>query len=84
MLRLVRDEPRSVGEIAAQFDVTQQAVSQHLQVLKEAGLVAETRDGTRRIYRIDADGVVALRSAFDAFWNDALAAFKVAAEREEQ
>lgn len=80
----LRKRPTSVGELADGLPVSRPAVSQHLRVLREAGLVTETRQGTRRIYRIDADGVVALRTAFDAFWNDALAAFKAAAEREEQ
>jgi DNA-binding transcriptional ArsR family regulator len=80
----LRRRPTSVGELAEGLPVSRPAVSQHLRVLREAGLVVETRQGTRRIYRIDADGVVALRTAFDAFWNDALAAFKAAADKEEQ
>ena len=80
----LRQRPTSVGELAAGLPVSRPAVSQHLRVLRDAGLVAETRQGTRRIYRIDTDGVVALRTAFDAFWNDALAAYKAAAEKEER
>jgi DNA-binding transcriptional ArsR family regulator len=80
----LRRRPTSVGELAEGLPVSRPAVSQHLRVLREAGLVIETRQGTRRIYRIDADGVVALRTAFDSFWNDALAAFKAAADEEEQ
>jgi DNA-binding transcriptional ArsR family regulator len=80
----LRRRPTSVGELAAGLPVSRPAVSQHLRVLKEAGLVAETRQGTRRIYRIDADGVVALRAAFDALWTDALAAYKAVADKEER
>ncbi|HSS93123.1 MAG TPA: metalloregulator ArsR/SmtB family transcription factor, partial [Candidatus Dormibacteraeota bacterium] len=60
VLRLVRDEPRSVGEIAAHFDITQQAVSQHLQVLKEAGLVSVSKRGRQRLYVVRPDGLTAL------------------------
>jgi DNA-binding transcriptional ArsR family regulator len=73
--------PRAVGEIAGELPVTRPAVSQHLKVLKAAGLVVDTRIGTRRVYRVDPDGVDALRSYLDRFWNRALAAFKDAAER---
>ena len=73
--------PRAVGEIAGELPVTRPAVSQHLRVLKDAGLVTDTRIGTRRVYQVDPDGVDALRSYLDRFWNRALAAFKDAAER---
>jgi DNA-binding transcriptional ArsR family regulator len=73
--------PRAVGEIAEELPVTRPAVSQHLKVLKDAGLVVDTRIGTRRVYRVDPDGIDALRSSLDRFWNRALAAFKDAAER---
>jgi DNA-binding transcriptional ArsR family regulator len=73
--------PRAVGEIAGELPVTRPAVSQHLKVLKAAGLVVDTRIGTRRVYRVDPDGVDALRSYLDRFWKRALAAFKDAAER---
>jgi DNA-binding transcriptional ArsR family regulator len=73
--------PRSVGEIAEQLPVTRPAVSQHLRVLKEAGLVTERRNGTRRIYRLDPDGLTQVRDYFDRFWDAALAEFKAAAER---
>src|SRR6476661_9745242 len=76
--------PRAVGEIARELPVSRPAVSQHLKVLKAAGLVTDQADGTRRLYRIDPDGVGALRAYFDRFWNQALAAFKAAAEREPQ
>jgi DNA-binding transcriptional ArsR family regulator len=78
----LRSEPLSVGEIAAQLPVSRPAVSQHLRVLKEAGLVTERRNGTRRLYRLDPDAVGELRDYFDDFWTDALAAFKAEAERE--
>jgi DNA-binding transcriptional ArsR family regulator len=80
----LRDGPRPVGEIAARLPVSRPAVSQHLRVLKEAGLVTERRDGTRRLYRIDPNGVGAIRDYFDQFWTDALAAFKAAAEAEQR
>ena len=73
--------PGAVGEIAEELPVTRPAVSQHLKVLKDAGLVVDTRIGTRRVYRLDPDGIDALRSYLDRFWNRALAAFKHAAER---
>lgn len=78
----LRSGPLSVGELAAELPVSRPAVSQHLRVLKEAGLVAERRNGTRRIYRVDPDGLGELRDYFDDFWNEALAAFKAAAEDE--
>src|SRR5919204_4941190 len=74
--------PRAVGEIAGELPVSRPAVSQHLRVLKEAGLVAERRDGTKRIYRLDPDGLGELRDYFDDFWSEALAAFKAVAEKE--
>jgi DNA-binding transcriptional ArsR family regulator len=73
---------RSVGELAAELPVSRPAVSQHLKVLKTAGLVSERRDGTRRIYRVEPEGVADLKEYFDEFWSRALAAFKAAAERE--
>lgn len=73
---------RSVGELARDLPVSRPAVSQHLKVLKAAGLVGERREGTRRIYRVEPDGVAELREYFDEFWSQALAAFKAAAERE--
>jgi len=73
--------PRAVGEIADELPVSRPAVSQHLRVLKDAGLVSERRDGTRRIYRLDPDGLAKLRDYFDRFWEAALADFKAAAER---
>jgi DNA-binding transcriptional ArsR family regulator len=78
----LREGPRPVGDIARDLPVSRPAVSQHLRVLKDAGLVTERRDGTRRLYRIDPDGLAAIRDYFDDFWNEALAAFKAAAESE--
>lgn len=72
--------PRSVGELASGLPVSRPAVSQHLRVLKEAGLVSDRRAGTRRIYRLDPRGVGALRAYFDRFWTQALADVKAAAE----
>jgi len=77
----LRHGPKSVGIIAAKMPVSRPAVSQHLRVLKDAGLVAERRNGTRRIYRLDPDGVARVRDYFDRFWDAALAEFKAAAER---
>lgn len=72
--------PRSVGDIARGMTVTRPAVSQHLKVLKEAGLVTDQKQGTRRLYQVDPAGVAALRAYFDQFWNQALSAFARAAE----
>jgi DNA-binding transcriptional ArsR family regulator len=74
--------PRPVGELARELPVSRPAVSQHLRVLKEAGLVVDRRDGNRRLYQLDPAGVGALRAYLDRFWNQALAAFKEAAEKE--
>ncbi len=74
-------QPLSVGQLAAQLPVTRPAVSQHLKVLKEAGLVSEEAVGTRRIYRLDAAGVAALREQLDDFWDRALTGFRDVAER---
>lgn len=82
VFELLRAGPRAVGELAADLPVSRPAVSQHLRVLKDAGLVTERRNGTRRLYSIDPGGVEALRDYFDAFWNEALARFKATAESE--
>jgi DNA-binding transcriptional ArsR family regulator len=74
--------PRSVGELAEGLPVSRPAVSQHLRVLKEAGLVTERRSGTRRLYRVDTDGLAEVRDYLDSFWTDVLAAFEAAAEAE--
>jgi DNA-binding transcriptional ArsR family regulator len=78
--RLV-EQPRAVGELAGEVPVSRPAVSQHLKVLKEAGLVVDRPAGNRRIYQVDPDGVDALRAQLDGFWTKALAAYKAAAER---
>src|SRR3954453_10207077 len=74
--------PLPVGEIADGLPVSRPAVSQHLRVLREAGLVSARRDGTRRVYRLDPRGLEALRAYVDRFWTTALAEFKAAAESE--
>src|SRR3954471_17462526 len=81
VLEQLRDGPRAVGEIAARLPVSRPAVSQHLRVLEGAGLVTASRQGTRRLYRVDPDGIRELRDYFDSFWDRALADFKAAAER---
>jgi DNA-binding transcriptional ArsR family regulator len=73
--------PSAVGELASELPVSRPAVSQHLRVLKEAGLVADRPAGTRRIYQLDTSGVGALRAYLDRFWNQALASFQAAAEQ---
>ncbi len=83
VLEELRDGPRAVGEIAARLPVSRPAVSQHLRVLKEAGLVTERQNGTRRLYRVDPDGLTDLREYLEGFWEEALASFKTVAEREE-
>jgi DNA-binding transcriptional ArsR family regulator len=83
ILSLVRDRELAAGEIAARFDVTRPAISQHLSVLKAAGLLSETRDGTRRLYRARPEGLAELRSYLDGFWDDRLERLKAAAEEQE-
>ena len=78
----LRAGPRSVGDLAAGLPVSRPAVSQHLRVLKDAGLVRERREGTRNFYSVDGDGLAVLREYFEGFWDEALAAFKAAAESE--
>ena len=78
------DRPYAVGELALELPVSRPAVSQHLKVLKAAGLVVDRSAGTRRIYQLDPDGVDALRAYLDQFWNRALAAYKAAVERQEE
>src|SRR5437870_3076205 len=84
ILSLVRDGELSAGEIAAHFDVTRPAVSQHLNVLKEAGLVSERRDGTRRLYQARPEGLAQLKAFLQEFWDDRLEALKREAESEER
>jgi DNA-binding transcriptional ArsR family regulator len=73
--------PRAVGELARDLPVSRPAVSQHLRVLKDAGLVSDRADGTRRVYAVNPAGLGALRADLDRFWTHGLAAFKSAAER---
>jgi len=80
VFEILRLGPRSVGEIAKELPVSRPAVSQHLRVLKEAQLVNETPQGTKRIYRIELQGLEELRDYLESFWGDVLAAFKEAAE----
>src|SRR3954465_15665276 len=76
------ERPSAVGELAGDLPVSRPAVSQHLKVLKEGGLVIDEPDGTRRIYRLDPEGGDALRAYLDQFWNQALTAFKRAVEQD--
>jgi DNA-binding transcriptional ArsR family regulator len=78
------DEPRAVGELAREFPVSRPAVSQHLKVLKDAGLVVDRAAGNRRIYQLDPAGVGALRAYLDQFWSKALFAYKAAVEQQEE
>ena len=80
----IGQSPAAVADIAAALPVSRPAVSQHLKVLKEAGLVTDTAEGTRRIYRIDPRGLGALRDWLDGFWGDRLAAFKAFADTQEK
>lgn len=81
ILELLRNGPIPVGELAEQLPVSRAAVSQHLKVLKNANLVTETAQGTRRIYRADPEGLAELRRYLENFWGDALSAYAAAAER---
>ncbi|MDW3176228.1 MAG: metalloregulator ArsR/SmtB family transcription factor [Acidimicrobiia bacterium] len=83
ILRLVRDEERSVSEIAEHFDVTRPAISQHLRVLQEADLVTARSEGTRRFYRARPEGMDELRDWMNDFWGDSLRALKLEVEREQ-
>jgi DNA-binding transcriptional ArsR family regulator len=84
ILMLVRDEELAAGEIASHFEISRPAVSQHLTVLREAGLVDERRNGTRRLYRARPEGLAELKAFLDGFWDDRLEALKREAEREER
>ena len=81
IFELLADRPRAVGELASELPVSRPAVSQHLRVLKDAGLVVGLPAGTRRIYRINPDGLAALRADVDRFWGKALANYKSAVEQ---
>ncbi len=84
MFELLGDGPRAVGKIASELPVTRPAVSQHLKVLKEAGLVIDRPDGTRRLYELNPDGIGALRAYFERFWTQALTSFKHRVEQQEE
>jgi DNA-binding transcriptional ArsR family regulator len=81
IFELLTDRPRAVGELAVELPVSRPAVSQHLKVLKDAGLVVDRPVGTRRIYRVDPDGLAALRADLERFWGKALVAYRAAVER---
>ncbi|MGO9956814.1 MAG: ArsR/SmtB family transcription factor [Solirubrobacteraceae bacterium] len=80
ILRLVWSTERSAGEVAAQFDISRPAVSKHLRVLREVGLVEERRIGTQRLYRTRQDGLADVRRFLESFWDDGLEAVKRSAE----
>lgn len=82
ILRLVARDELAAGQIAAAFDITRTAVSQHLTVLKNAGLLTERRDGTRRLYRARAEGLAGLREFLDDMWGGALDAARAIAEEQ--
>lgn len=82
ILRLVRDRELPAGEIATHFEVSRPAVSQHLRVLKDAGLLHERREGTRRLYRARPEGLAEVRRFCEDFWDDSLEQLKLAAEAE--
>ena len=77
------DRPQTVGELAAELPVSRPAVSQHLRVLKDAGLVVDQPVGNRRIYRVNPDGMAALRAQLEGFWTRTLAAYKQSAEHDD-
>jgi DNA-binding transcriptional ArsR family regulator len=76
--------PLSVGRLAAEFPISRPAISQHLRILKEAKLVSDKADGTRRLYQLNPEGFASLRDYFERFWKDALAAYKKKVEEEEE
>ena len=84
ILRLVWDSELSSGEIASRFEVTGPAISQHLRVLRDAGLVTDRREGTRRIYRARPEGLEEVREFLDAMWGERLSALKREAEADER
>lgn len=84
IFELLGEEPRAVGEIARELPVSRPAVSQHLKVLKGAGLVVDRPVGTRRIYAVDPDGVEAMRAYLDRFWSKTLTAFKQVVEQSDE
>ena len=84
ILRLVAHEELASGEIASHFDVTRPAISQHLQVLKSAGLISERREGTRRLYRARPEGLAQLKALLEEFWDSSLERLAGAAEAEQR
>ena len=84
IFELLVDRPRAVVELASELPVSRPAVSQHLRVLKDAGLVIDRPVGTRRVYRVDPDGLAALRADLERFWGRALAAYETAVEQSTQ
>src|SRR5258708_19623519 len=84
ILRLVQDRELSSGEISSHFEVTRPAISQHLKILTEAGLVTQRRNGTRRLYRARPEGLAQLKDFLQGFWDDSLEKLKRAAEAEER
>lgn len=84
ILELVREEEMGAGEIAVRFDISRPAVSQHLAVLRDAGLLGERREGTRRLYRAQPEAMVGLREFLDGFWSERIERLKLAAELEQK
>jgi DNA-binding transcriptional ArsR family regulator len=84
VFELVAERPRAVGELAAELPVSRPAVSQHLRVLKDAGLVEDEAVGARRVYKLHPEGIAELRSYLDGFWSRSLRAFKAVAEAGEE
>src|SRR5579885_2750354 len=84
ILEQLLNGPTAVGELARRFPVSRPAISQHLAVLKRAHLVSDRAEGNRRVYQVNLQGVEAMRAYLDRFWNDALAAFKRAAEESQR
>jgi len=84
ILRLVWDQERAAGEVASHFDVSRPAISKHLRILREAGLVEERRNGTQRLYRARAESLLEIRRFLESFWDDGLLAIKLAAEAESE
>ena len=84
VFELVVARPRAVGELAEHLPVSRPAVSQHLKLLKTAGLVLDHAEGTRRIYRVNQEGLAALRAELDGFWKQTLANFKELVEKKEE
>jgi DNA-binding transcriptional ArsR family regulator len=83
ILANLRNRARSVGELAKRFPVSRPAISQHLRILKEAKLVVDRAEGTRRIYQLNPEGFAALRDYFDRYWKEPLMAFKKKVEEDE-